>query len=53
MSENQLWLKFIISGKPQDYLNYAQKVKQQEFFGGDGIAHYDGRTCDQRNDHKG
>lgn len=53
MQQNKSWLKFIITGKPQDYLNYKETAKQQEILGGEGIAHYNRRPCNQGNEYKG
>lgn len=53
MYENKYWLKFIITGKPQDYLNYKESSNIQQLNGGEGIAFNHRRPCNQRNEHKG
>lgn len=53
MEQNKLWLKFIITGKPQDYLNYKENFQKQQITGGEGSAHYNRRSCNQRNEYKG
>ncbi len=52
MQQNELWLKFIISGKPQDYLSYINSVKQH--CSGGGIYEHNNRwPCDKGNEYKG
>ncbi len=53
MEQNKSWLKFIITGKPKDYLIYKENLQKQHINGGEGSAHYDGWPCNQRNDYKG
>lgn len=30
MDKNDYWLKFVLSGKPQDYINYVNKRDMEE-----------------------
>lgn len=53
MEQNKFWLKFIISGKPQDYLTYVNNCNQQKISGGEVYANYNRWTCNKGNEHKG
>lgn len=53
MTENQSWLKFVITGNPKDYLTYKQNIAVKQLNGGDGDAYNDKRPCNKRNEHKG
>ena len=53
MNHNKLWLKFLISGNPKDYLKYKNNIKQQQLYGGENAAYYDRWTCDKGNEYKG
>lgn len=53
MDLNKSWLKFIITGKPQDYLNYKEDLEKQQINGGEGSANYNRWPCNQRNDYTG
>lgn len=48
MEQNKLWLKFLITGNPNDYLKYKNNVKQQQFYRGEDTAYYYRWSCDQR-----
>ena len=53
MDKNSSWLKFVITGKIDDYLSYKENTKKEHLNGGENIADYNGRTCDKRNDYQG
>ena len=53
MEQNKSWLKFIITGDPQDYLNYKEYSQKQQLNGGEGSAHHDRWPYNQRNEYKG
>ncbi len=53
MTENKLWLKFVISGKPQDYLSYISCCKEQSLVGGEVYAHHNRWTCYKGDQRKG
>lgn len=49
MQENKFWLKFVITGKPQDYLTYINNCKEKSLAGGEVYAHNNRRPCDKGN----
>ena len=53
MNQNKLWLKFLITGNPQDYLKYKNNVKERQLYGGEDTAHYDRWPCNKGNNYKG
>lgn len=53
MEQNKSWLKFIITGKIDDYLTYKQNSQKHQVNGGGEIAHYNRRTGDQGNKYQG
>lgn len=53
MEQNKSWLKFIITGKIDDYLTYKQNSQKQQLNGGGEIAHYNRRIGDQGNKYQG
>ena len=53
MSIQGNWLKFIISGKVDDYLKYAYSRKDMAVSGGVDNSHFDGRSCYQGNEYRG
>lgn len=46
MDTNKNWLKFIISGRAEDYINFCNSRREQ-LIGGDTSAYYDRRACDK------
>ncbi|MCQ2441172.1 MAG: hypothetical protein MJ076_04685 [Clostridia bacterium] len=53
MSIQGNWLKFVISGKVDDYLKYADSRKAEEVSGGVDNSHFDGRSCNKGNEYRG
>ncbi len=53
MTENKFWFKFILSGKPQDYLKYKDSCKKQELIGGEVYEHNDRWLGNKGNQYKG
>ena len=47
MQGNKEWLKFIISGKIDDYLNYKNSLTKQQLYGGENHPIFDRRPCDK------
>lgn len=53
MEENKQWLKFIITGKVDDYLAYKTYCKEQEMLGGVDYSLFDGRPCNKGSKYRG
>ncbi len=53
MQQNKHWLKFIITGKPQDYLNYKDTCKKTEILDGEVYEHNNRWPCNKGNEYKG
>ena len=49
MDREKSWLKFIISGKVSDYLNYAEACRKEEISEGSTNAFYN-RSSDYKRD---
>ena len=50
MEQNKEWLKFIITGKINNYLNYKSECQKNEICGGEYNSNFDRRPCDKRNE---
>jgi len=50
MDIDKSWLKFIISGKASDYLNYVNTVKGNEISGRERYTVLDRGTCNKGNE---
>ena len=53
MLQNKAWLKFLITGNPNDYLKYKNKTNELYLYGGEDTAYYDRWPCDKGNEYKG
>lgn len=49
MDKNREWLKFIISGKIEAYVNYKNECKKQQICGGVQNTYFDRWPCDKGN----
>ncbi len=47
MEKEKFWLKFIISGKAEDYINYSNKKREEEICEVDNYSLYNGCTGDR------
>ena len=52
MQKEKLWLKFIISGKPEDYINYANANKTYDESKVNGNSLFDGRIGDKGKEYR-
>ncbi|MBO4693638.1 MAG: hypothetical protein J5659_04540 [Clostridia bacterium] len=52
MEKEKYWLKFVLSGKPEDYIKYSS-LKTQEENGVKNYSFYDGRVGDRPEQHRG
>ena len=52
MDRQKNWLKFVISGKVSDYLNYAEACRKEEISEGSTNAFYN-RCSDYKRDESG
>lgn len=53
MQQNKAWLKFLITGNPNDYLKYKQTVKEKEFLRGEKTAYNNRWSGDKGNEYTG
>ena len=53
MNENKNWLKFAISGKVSDYLNFVNSCKGSEIIGRSNNTFYDRSACNKGNERGG
>ena len=51
MQQNKSWLKFIITGNPNDYLTYKEFAQIEQINGGGEFANYDRWFGDKGNEH--
>lgn len=52
MESDKNWLKFIISGRVDDYLNYINFCKSKSITEGEAYGHHNRRPCDKGNEHR-
>lgn len=53
MGTNEKWLKFIISGRINDYIDYASSKRADCILGGESDAVYDRCARDTGNEYRG
>ncbi len=53
MESHKNWLKFIISGKIDDYISYKNNCQKQEIYGGGQNQIFNGRPCDKGSEYRG
>ncbi len=53
MIEQEKWLKFIITGKIDDYLEYKTNCKKANLYGGGQNSFFDRRPCDKGREYRG
>lgn len=53
MEQNKSWLKFIITGRAEDYLLYVENAKKEKLSGGDNDADNNRRSGYKRDEYKG
>lgn len=53
MESDKNWLKFIISGSVEDYLNYVNSCKNSNIAEGENYGHHHRRPCDKGNEYRG
>lgn len=45
MNTNEKWLKFVLTGKADDYLNFARSREKDSIYGSDNSDIYANRSC--------
>ncbi|MBR5923062.1 MAG: hypothetical protein IKZ59_04630 [Clostridia bacterium] len=53
LDENKYWLKFIITGKAEEYLNYRNAKKAREESEATDNSFFDGRIGDKGKQYRG
>lgn len=53
MQQNKAWLKFLITGNPQYYLDYKNNTNQQQLYRGEDTAYCDRWPSDKRDEYQG
>lgn len=53
MDSNKKWLKFIITGRADDYVSFSYSKQQDKIYGSDNSAFFNQRFSDRGNEHRG
>lgn len=52
MDSNKKWLKFIITGRADDYVSFCDSKRNDNIYGSDNSALYYQRSCDKGIEHR-
>lgn len=52
MDSNKKWLKFIITGRADDYVSFCDSKRQDKFYGSDNSAIFNQCSSDRGNEHR-
>lgn len=53
MSKEKDWLRFIISGRVDDYIRYTDSVKKESLNGGEKNSFHNGCSCNKGEQYRG